>query len=224
MGQCVVEGMRKRAQAAGLECEVVFENVDILRDGSGGNLLVNDRQTEILAKILEGFYDAVLAAPPCNTFSRALWHDQMGPPPLRSRAEPWGLKKLSDHLQKRVSEANNLLKFALLALEAATKCKTKWVGAWLEFPEDLGDANLGSPASLWQLPESRNISKMGLKRGAIFQCEWGGVNYTKPTGILTNIQAMVDDAGFHEGWPQLAAVSCRSSWLVVGCVARSSSQ
>jgi hypothetical protein len=201
LGDSITKVWQEESKHRGLDCELEVVCVDILRDGVNGDLLNNHRQSLYLAQILEGDWDLVLAAPPCNTFSRALFHDKMGPPPLRDRASPWGHAGLSLHLAKKLSEANSLVKFALQALEAAANCSSKTVGAWLEFPEDLGDARFGSPASLWQLTEARDLEQLRFYRGALNQCEWGNTKFAKPTGILTNVAGFVSDADFHAGWP-----------------------
>ena len=90
IGECVVRGMAKARQQSGLECSAEVENVDILRDPAGGNLLDESRQADLLSRITTGEFDLVLAAPPCNTFSRALFHDSLGPTPLRDKWAPWG--------------------------------------------------------------------------------------------------------------------------------------
>ena len=43
---------------------------------------------KILEDIAKGVYDFVLASPPCNTWSRAVWRDRIGPKPLRSKTYP----------------------------------------------------------------------------------------------------------------------------------------
>ena len=73
---------------------------------------------------------------------------------------------------------------------------------WAEFPEDLGTAEKGDPASLWQRPELRNT---GMVRGALFQCEWCDAPYAKPTGIITNCSKFYEDSRFYQGWPEFSS-------------------
>ena len=144
--------------------------------------------------------------------SRALFHDSLGPVPLRDKWAPWGRPGLSGFSLRKVEEANSLVRFALSAMEAAGRCSTKKVGAWLEFPEYLWDAPCGAPASLWQLPEARSLADLRLTRGAIFQCEWGSTDFSKPTGILTNIDTLVSDPGFYAGWPCFAPTGLNNAY------------
>ena len=75
--------------AAANSREISVEEVDICR-GSGHDLL-DDRVFNIyLHKIRQRHYDVVIVTPPCNTFSRARCNKGTGPPPIRSRAYPWG--------------------------------------------------------------------------------------------------------------------------------------
>ena len=71
----------------------------------------------------------------------------------------------------------------------------------LEFPEDLGEALLGTPASAWQVERLKKTAMKGMVRGGIFQCEWADVNYQKPTGLLSNVPELAQHKGFYEGWP-----------------------
>ena len=70
------------------------ENVDILRDPDGHNLLNPALKIKFLELISSGGYDFVVCAPPCNTLSRALLHDEFGPARLRDRDHPWVLQVL----------------------------------------------------------------------------------------------------------------------------------
>ena len=97
-------------------------------------------------------------------------------------------------------EGNVLLDFAIQALQAASVARTSasWrcTRSWLEFPEDLGRAPLGVPASIWQRSDLRALP--GLVRRAFFQCEVAPVDYSKATGVLTDIE------GFFDGFPSYA--------------------
>ena len=73
---------------------------------------------------------------------------------------------------------------------------------WLELPEDLGECNFDIPASPWQLKAFKDLEHLGLRRGAIFQCEWSQADDKKPTGLLTNVTCMIDKPSFYQGWPE----------------------
>eukprot|EP00972_Heterocapsa_arctica_P090361 13329281-Heterocapsa_arctica.AAC.1 len=43
-----------------------------------------------MIKISAGFYDIIIVAPPCNTFTRAVFANNLGPRPVRDLAWPDG--------------------------------------------------------------------------------------------------------------------------------------
>ena len=148
--------------------------------------------------IAAGRWHIVVASPPCNTFSRALFHDAAGPRPLRSRSHSRGKPDLHGADLQKVGGANALCEFSIGALAAQVKRSGL---ALLEFPEDLGDAPMGRPASLWQWETMRALADLGLTRGATHQCEWAPVDYSKPTGLITNVHSLISNENFHIGWP-----------------------
>ncbi len=108
----------------------------------------------------------------------------------------------------RVDADSELIRFTLSCLRAAVEATCT---VWLEFPEDLGSCTAGDPASLWQLPECQELQKMGLQRGALFQCEWSPTDYGKPTGIYTNSDGILKDKRFYKGWPSFTTAQ-GSNW------------
>ena len=81
----------------------------------------------------------------------------------------------------------------------AAAAATAGVGFLVEFPEDLGSTTQGTPASLWQLDDFRAVQ--GMTRGAFFQYAVAPVPFSKPTGLLTNLELLIQDHRFHAGWP-----------------------
>ena len=65
----------------------------------------------ILTAVREGLIDALLAGPPCSTWSRARWNAGSGTArPLRGRSShAWGLPYLLSREQRRVREANSCM-------------------------------------------------------------------------------------------------------------------
>ena len=121
-----------------------------------------------------------------------------GPPPLRDYVHPRGFEGLAPADSKKIEGDNSLVDFALKALRTAGENS---IMAWLEFPEDLGECKMGVPASIWQLPEARSLAKIGFRRCAMHQCHFADVDYAKPTGFLTNVEAILQDPDVHVGWP-----------------------
>ena len=152
-------------------------------------------------KIERGDFDLVLVAPPCSTFSRALFADLSDTNPLRNYQYPRGLPQLSGSNLKRISEANKLVDFSIQALAAVA-----YHGLfWLEFREELGECKHGVPASVWNWPSLTELAKVGYLRGALYQREWSSIKTRKPTGILSNIAEFMSDPDLHPGWPAFSS-------------------
>ena len=162
--------------------------IDTLNDPVSHDLLDPDRQEDFVAAILSGHFQFQVFAPPCNTWTRAVWANHNGPRPLRSAAYPLGFPWLTRENRAKAEVGNNLVHFAARCLEASRGARLRGMfsHAIFEFPEDLGRAQLGTPASLWQRDDLKAIAEGKLWRGAFFQCQWGGTDYAKPTGILTS--------------------------------------
>ena len=101
----------------------------------------------------------------------------------------------------KCQEANALVR---LTASLASLAASLGLGVLVEFPEDLGSTPLGTPASIWQLQEFKDIGN--LTRGAIYQCAIAPIDYGKPTGLLTNLRGITADPRFHAGWPRMAQV------------------
>ena len=64
--------------------DLIMDVIDVLRGGRKHNVLLPRTRQKILSDVTGGKYDAVLASPPCCTFSRARHAGRGGPAPLRS--------------------------------------------------------------------------------------------------------------------------------------------
>ena len=167
--------------------EIEWTQVDILRNGAADDLLDDDRRQGILEDIRSGKYHFVIASPPCSSWSRAVFKDHCGPRPIRSRQYPLGFPWLSGKNKLTADQANVLVLCAVSSMRAVAKAVSKGhscVGL-LEFPEDLGVANLGIPASIWQLRDVQDLLLIGFMWIAMFQC-WTGLDASKPTRFLSN--------------------------------------
>ena len=189
--------------ASAVRISLHLEEIDTLRGGLAHDLLKEPARTDIPRRIRAGEFDLVMVAPPCNTFSRAVFREGAGPKPVRSKQWPDGFPWLEGYARVRAEEGSVLTAFATQALAAAGEAKHEdpWrcTRRWGEFPEDLGRAHPGTPASWWQRSDLRAIPR--LERRAIFQCEWAPVNYAKPTGIITDVIGFFEGKPSHVGWP-----------------------
>ena len=179
-------GFFLKEAAAKEGCILVLDEFDILR-GEDQDLTQDNTWERLKSKLEHGFYDAVIVAPPCNTFSRARHNkSHPGPKPLRSLAYLKGFPWLKQTDAAKVEQANVLVlrSFEACRLVAGTG------GVFLvEHPKQLGVAGNLVPASIWDWPEfSQLLEDTGLLQGAIFQCEFGALTL-KPTRLATSIPA-----------------------------------
>ena len=201
MGECF---RQLAAQHGDAGIQVHVEELEILRGGDEHNLLDVARQGDIIQSIASGNWDLILAAPPCNTFSRAVFGDRRPPNPVRDQQWPWGFPWLSSTAWSKAKAGNELLAFSIRCMQAVIRARDSasfpMVHGWLEFPEDLGSASLGEPASRWQLPEARALEGQVFRRGSLYQCDWADLEYAKPTGVLTTIRICWSHDCFYLGW------------------------
>ena len=92
-----------------------------------------------------------------------------------------------------------LLAASALAAVTTAKLAGHFCRGLMEFPEDLGAANLGCPASLWQLDALRRITAndKGYTCFAIFQCRFGA-DFAKPTRIPTDLGSLASAGSYSD--------------------------
>jgi len=110
-----------------------LREVDIMRYAEDD--LSNDTlQKEIRNQIMSKYWDVVIAAPPCHTFSRAMFSEHPGPRPIRDATWPRGFPWLEAKARRKAEIADSLVDFALSAIISAAAHEAICL---LEFPEDL---------------------------------------------------------------------------------------
>ena len=139
--------------------------------------------------------------PSLKTWSRLPHFNRRGRPPVRSGEYPWGLPWVKHEsgefatLQAANREVLNLIQLSKELLVHSPKVALIWM-----HPEELGQCGVSHPASIWQLPELRHLSRdFGLFRLAAYQCKFGESEFRAPTGILSSIPL---GKAFAKGWPQ----------------------
>ncbi len=145
--------------------------------------------------------DALLVVPDTSTWTRSRHRRPTGPQPVRDRNWPWGLPWLKPRDRDQVEQHNASLRRLFEHMEG---CIRHYPSAPLIFlhPEDLGAADHGVPASIWQLPEIRMwANRWGLKRYATHQCNFGASPWPFPLGVLSSHP--LPHILFRPGWPRL---------------------
>ena len=163
-------------------------SLDVVLDPVKGDLLSAEVQNFWLASASQGLIFAVVAGPPCETWSvsrmRQLEGDD-GPRPLRSTESLfttiWALAPLLLRELKQLTFGNSLLHFSLLMMTA--QCLSGNIGL-LEHPSAAQERRYGVPPSIWRLPilqllrRHRHMGLVHIKQGF-----YGSVS-PKPTTFL----------------------------------------
>ena len=146
--------------------------------------LSNPKQQEFfLSRVRSGSYFAVILSPPCSTFSRAPWHNNRGPRPLRSFDHPDGLPGLRWGQRRKAQLGNNLADFSMRVAEATLHLEHSYL--LLEQPEDLGAVAAGArPSSMWQRESFKAVAMHPRALHLVFHQADFGTPYPKPTRLL----------------------------------------
>lgn len=129
-------------------------SVDLCLQGAEGDLLDPVRIPWWKDRILARQVIGVGGGPPCETWSVARWLGG-GPPPLRDRQFPWGLKHLSCKQHNQVTVGSGLLE---VAMELLTMALTYGGCGFLEHAQT-AQWMYGTPChSIWRLSEMKMIA------------------------------------------------------------------
>ena len=161
-------------------------------------------QKKWLQRIAQGIFYAVIVTPPCSTFSRAVWANDLGPFPLRSSVYPRGFPWNRAERFHKAEFGTVLADFSFEALKRQFACKQR-VGL-MEQPEDLGRTSNErvpghQPASMWQFWQFAEILKMHDVQTVVFAQSEFGTASPKPTRFLLRIFAPLHPA-MRTGPPQ----------------------
>ena len=159
-------GDLRECLAASLKCSeatLVMREIDAERGRRNQNLLSAKLQNALMAEVVAGKFDLVVASPPCSTFSRARSASVSGPPPLRSRLHARGFPWLSKLARAQVASSSRLVDFTIKLLEA--------------------HGSLGAPRRFG--PTSRTVPRQ-LRSGNGRQCRHWRQKWTSSPGHCTN--------------------------------------
>ena len=159
-----------------------------IRFGSIFYLRVAKNIEQLKIRILSSEVDGIQGGPPCSTWSvvRAL---PGGPPPVRSRLEPWGLSTLKPFTRKHVDNHSGLLKGFWELAEAAAQANATEIG---EHPAD----PLGDHPSSWHTDFVQEKERSaGNSRWHVDQCYWGASS-RKASILSTNAHSEITSEFF----------------------------
>ena len=149
-------------------------------NGDHENLASDHVWNKVLDRIKNRFYEAMLAGPPCNTFTNARKFDDAGPRPLRSAEGPcrYGLDDLSPEQREQVRLGNLL---AIRTCEAALQMDEVDRPSLIEQPKLKEDAGSVSMFKLDEYLEYRKRAEV--REYEVAQCNYGAPT-SKPTTLL----------------------------------------
>ena len=178
--------------------------LDILRDKSH-DISLEKVQDKIRGWIRERTFRALLASPPCDSFTRAKMANLLGPRPVRDFDHQRGLPGLSWKNRRIVNLANDMVDFTFELFQLHFAWESA-VGV-LEHPEDLGTVTHGPfygcrPAAIWQFPAFFILLALpGVITVGLRQCDFG-TEYVKPTRLVLKLFGGLSPL-FFPGLPEL---------------------
>ena len=162
-------------------------------------------------------FDIIVLSPPCAGWSRAPWANPWGPRPLRAAGQHvWGFPWLEGARKQKLELSNNLVGFAIEAMELALQVSVDFI---FEHPEELGAVRFSRhsarPASVWQLPQVKQMVQSGIAfTFAFFQCQLGATS-RKPTRFLTTVPQLT--LAMYQGWPSFSRDNFYQGPLPAAC-------
>ena len=183
-------------------------SIDIIFHEKLGDLSDLQVQQRWLSFLLRACVSAVFIGPPCSTWSVSRWryylHDDEGPRPTRSAAEPFGFQSLRLKELRDILLGNVLLLFAfdllLVQLTLGRICV-------IEHP---APGKVPNAASIWSLSVFRQLMRfLGVKELFVFQGYYGAIS-PKPTHFAVsnspNAQQLLDSCRSVEILPPALAM------------------
>lgn len=192
-----------RRLAPRMDVQVEITELDIQTDRRS-DFTLPAVQKKWLQMIAQGVFFAVIVTPPCSTFSRAVWANDLGPYPVRSSTFPRGFPWNKGDRFHKAEFGTILADFSYEALKRQFACSRR-VGL-MEQPEDLGRTSNDripghQPASMWQFVQFEQLLAMQGVKTVVFAQQDFGTSSPKPTRFLMRLFAPLHPA-MHEGPPQ----------------------
>ena len=146
------------------------------------DMMDQQRVDWLLGRLRQGEIAAVLAAPPCETWSRArgrnLENGQTGPRVLRDPSSPWCISGLTRPELQQLKVANHLMFTTLLV---ALTCLLSGVRFCMEHPAAPSDRRLVSIWHTW--PVQLLLQHCSVTLHNVVQSDYGAL-YKKPTTLM----------------------------------------
>ena len=187
---------------------VLVDNDPVLGGGAREDILHDRVYQSLMARVRAGEFLAIIAAPPCGTFSISRFvtpkGGKVGPKPVRSRKHIRQLPGLDAKGEQAASQANEIVRRTAALLIAGHLVGTSFM---VENPADRGDASQSDiflheeHGPLWHMPEMIAIKRLASCNLVTFpMCSFGSP-WQKFTSLMFS-------AGFDAWLHPLGALRC----------------
>ena len=169
-----------------MDLVAIMVDSDEVHGDAAHDLLNNKFYAQLLQRAQSGEFLAIIAAPPCSTFSVAR-HFRPGPPPVRNRQHPRGIPNQNPVRAKEAERANLLITRTCAILTAAINTGSEFI---LENPADHGDPSNSycfvhrEHCPLWQADEIKTLKRLSSAQEITFPLCALGHDYQKLTITL----------------------------------------
>ncbi len=185
----------------GREMQAALQRVQSHHNSSAGHLQKARCIHVHGPELPDGPVHAVFTTIDYGTWARGRHQSPSGPPVVRDAEFPWGLPRLHGAARYTIEHENQRLRDVLRLLHRINTDHPE-TKLFFAFPEFLGTATRGCPASPWRLRELRRwASKEGWCRYALYQCELSEEPHRFPLGLLTS--EPFNSRHCHRGWPRI---------------------
>ena len=187
---------------------VLLDNDPETGGGADGDILNDDVHNRLLQRVSRGEFLAIVAAPPCSTFSvtrhfAADGSKDDGPPVVRDRNNIRGLPNVPTKHLRELRQANAVVARMTALLTAAFAAGTQYI---IENPADRGDPAHprrfleADHGPLWQMPEIRSLQSLSAKLATFPMCAFNAP-WQKYTTVMYS-------SGFDEWLDPLDRLTC----------------
>jgi len=185
------DGLAQFARQLGLEVDM-FDSDPNTGGGESADITKEAVYEMLRERIVRGVYAAIIAAPPCSTFSISRFFESAtssdgGPPPVRTRTEIEGCRFVPPRHRPELERANDVVGKMCALLHLAHHAGTEFI---IENPADRGDLsqpNLFLNAAhgpLWLMPAvCALIKRTSAKKVTFAMCAFGAP-WQKATTLL----------------------------------------
>ena len=185
------DGLAQFARQLGLEVDL-FDSDPNVGGGASADITKEAVYGKLRERIVRGTYAAIIAAPPCSTFSISRFFESSsssdgGPPPVRTRTEIEGCRFIPAKHRAELERANDVVNKMCSLLHLAHHAGTEII---IENPADRGDLsqpNLFLNAShgpLWLMPAVCALIKRTSAKTVTFAMCAFGAPWQKATTLL----------------------------------------